>query len=61
MISQWGKDLAGLPLVPRASADAPYDIELPLSSVARGEFLIAITASSGDEVVRAFVPIRVTR
>ena len=42
-ISQWGKDLAELPLVARTSPDAPYDIELPLSSVARGEFLIAIT------------------
>jgi VWFA-related protein len=61
MISQWGKDLAALPLVARASADAPYDLDLPLSSVARGEFLIAITATSGSETVRAFVPIRITR
>ena len=61
LISQWGKDLAALPLVARTSPDAPYDIELPLSSVARGEFLIAITATAGDESARVMVPIRVTR
>jgi VWFA-related protein len=61
MISQWGKELAALPLVPRPSADAPYDLELPLSSVARGDFLIAITAAAGEQSTRAFVPIRVIR
>jgi VWFA-related protein len=61
LISQWGKDLAALPLVARTSPDAPYDIELPLSSVARGEFLIAITATAGDQSTRVMVPIRVTR
>ena len=61
MISQWGKDLAELPLVPRTSADAPYDLELPLSSVARGDFLIAITAAAGEQTTRALVPFRVIR
>ena len=70
IVSQWGKNLADLPLA-RKTADqngdgAPtaatdYEIDLPLSSVARGEFLIAITAGSGADTVRAFVPFRVTR
>ena len=61
IISQWGKDLADLPLAARASASAPYELDLPLSSVARGDFLIAITAASGTESVRVFVPLRITR
>jgi hypothetical protein len=61
MISQWGKALAPLPLAARTSTDAPYDLDLPLSSVARGDFLIAITAAAGSERVSAFVPIRISR
>jgi VWFA-related protein len=61
MTSQWGKDLAELPLSPRAASDAPYEIELPLATVARGEFLIAISAAAGADASRVFVPIRVVR
>jgi VWFA-related protein len=60
MLSQWGKDLAALPLTRPAEAGA-YEIDLPLSSVARGEFLIAVTAASGTDRVRAFVPLRIAR
>jgi VWFA-related protein len=61
IVSQWGKDLAELPLVPRATGVGPYEIDLPLSSVARGDFLIAVSASAGTDTTRAFVPIRVVR
>jgi hypothetical protein len=61
IISQWGKDLAELPLLPHAAADAPYEIELPLTSVARGDYLIAITAAAGADTARALVPVRVVR
>ncbi len=61
MISQWGKDLAELPLTRRAPDQNHYEIDLPLSSVARGEFLIAISAAAGQESVRTFVPMRVVR
>jgi hypothetical protein len=61
IISQWGKDLAELPLLPHASPGAPYEIELPLTSVARGDYLIAVSAAAGNETARAFVPIRVVR
>jgi VWFA-related protein len=59
--SQWGKDLAELPILPHASPDVPFEIELPLTSVARGDYLIAITATNGTDTSRAFVPIRVLR
>jgi VWFA-related protein len=61
IISQWGKDLADLPIVPPTPEDAHHEIDLPLSSVARGEFLIAITVTAGSEHVRTFVPLRVVR
>ena len=61
IISQWGKDLAELPLSPRAANDGPYEIDLPLSSIAKGDYLIAISASAGAERTRALVPIRVVR
>jgi hypothetical protein len=61
ILSQWGKDLAELPLVPRPAGDGPYEIDLPLSSVARGDYLIALSASAGGDHARALVPIRVVR
>ena len=61
ILSQWGKDLAELPLVPRTTGDGPYEIDLPLSSVARGDFLIAVSATAGADTTRVFVPIRVVR
>jgi VWFA-related protein len=60
MISQWGKDLAELPLAPR-TGDGPYEIELPLATVARGEFLVAISAAAGAHSTRAVVPLRIVR
>jgi VWFA-related protein len=61
IISQWGKDLSELPVVRRTPDGIHYEIDLPLSSVARGEFLIAITATAGSDTARALVPIRITR
>jgi VWFA-related protein len=61
MLSQWGKDLAELPLTRPPQLPSAYEIDLPLSSVARGEFLISVTASSGADRARAFVPLRVAR
>jgi VWFA-related protein len=61
IISQWGKDLAELPLLPRATPDAPYELELPLTSVARGDYLIAVSAEAGADRPRMVMPIRVVR
>jgi VWFA-related protein len=61
IVSQWGKDLSELPLT-RLAPDGPeYELDLPLTSVARGDFLLSFTAKSGAEAVRTFVPIRVLR
>jgi VWFA-related protein len=61
MLSQWGKDLAELPLTRPPQQASAYEIDLPLSAVARGEFLIAVTAATGADRVRAFIPLRVAR
>jgi VWFA-related protein len=61
VFSQWGKDLAELPIAPRASGDAPYEIDLPLSTVARGDYLVAISAAAGNEHPRILVPVRIVR
>jgi VWFA-related protein len=60
-LSQWGKELAELPLVRRSPEESRYELDLPLSTVARGEFVIAIGASSADKTARVLVPIRITR
>jgi VWFA-related protein len=61
ILSQWGKDLAELPLTRPPQQASSYEIDLPLSTIARGEYLISVTAGAGAERVRAFVPIRVSR
>ena len=50
-----------MPIAPRASGDAPYEIDLPLSTVARGDYLVAISAAAGSERVRILVPVRIVR
>jgi VWFA-related protein len=60
LTSQWGKDLTELPLTRVSDADQ-YELDLPLTSVARGDFMIALTATAGETVARAIVPIRIVR
>jgi VWFA-related protein len=64
IVSQWGKDLVPLTLTRRpaeGSHGSQYEIDLSLSSVARGDFLIAISATAGADAVRTFVPLRILR
>ena len=44
-----------------AAAGAGHQLDLPLSNLASGEFLIAIVARTATERVETFVPIRVGR
>jgi hypothetical protein len=53
-----GATLLELPVAKTAEAGS-YQIELPLTSLARGDYLIAVAAARGDERARALVPIRV--
>ena len=39
--------------------EAGYQIELPLTSIARGDYLVAVAAAHGEERTRALVPLRV--
>ncbi len=54
-----GKTLLELPLVPLAGGRTSYQVELPLASIARGDYLIVVAASHEEERARAVVPVRV--
>jgi len=54
-----GKTLLELPIVPLAGVRTSYQVELPLASIARGDYLIVVAASHEEERARALVPVRV--
>jgi VWFA-related protein len=56
-----GAPLLALPVTGGADGQAIYQVELPLASNARGDYLIAVEAASGDEKARRLVPLRVVR
>ena len=49
-----------LAVTPIAARPGTYQIDLPLSSVAPGDYVIGVEATKGDEHVETFVAIRVT-
>ena len=61
IVSQWGKDLSELPLTRLTPEGPEYELDLPLTSVARGDFLLSFTAKSGTEAARTLVPFRILR
>jgi hypothetical protein len=54
-----GAPLRPLPVAAVEGVAAAYQIDLPLASIARGDFLVAVTAVRGDEQTRTLVPLRV--
>jgi VWFA-related protein len=52
---------AGAPLLelPVVRLKEGHQLEIPLASIARGDYLIAVAAAHGDERTRALVPLRV--
>ena len=52
-----GTALLELPVVKLAGVG--YQVEVPLASIARGDYLIAVAAAHGEERTRALVPVRV--
>ncbi|HEY0876201.1 MAG TPA: VWA domain-containing protein [Vicinamibacterales bacterium] len=56
LVDRRGKRLTELPFT-RSSAG--WTLDLPLQSIARGEYLIAVDASAGETRSTAYVPIRV--
>ena len=57
LIDRRGKRLTDLPFT-RTAAGARLD--LPLQSIARGEYLLAIEATAGEVKAAAYVPLRIT-
>jgi hypothetical protein len=59
LISKSGTTLVALPVAAVADHPGLYQIDFPLSSIASGEFVIALEASLGDDRAEAMVGIRV--
>jgi VWFA-related protein len=59
LTSKAGTTLLELPVAKMAGAETAYQIDLPLASIARGDYLIAVAAAHGEERTRALVPLRV--
>jgi hypothetical protein len=59
LVGRTGRQLVTLPIAPVPGRTAAYQIDLPLSSVAPGDYVIAVEASRGTEHAETFVAIRV--
>jgi hypothetical protein len=60
LVGPRGTTLAELPIHSEGEG-AGFRLDLPLSSLATGEFLIAIAARTPAERVETFVPLRISR
>ena len=58
LLNRSGTPLATLPVAPWPGAPGTYQLEVPLGSVARGEYLLEIAAARGADRVRALAPFR---
>jgi VWFA-related protein len=59
LVGRQGQRLNSLPIAPLAGRAGSYQIDLPLSSVAPGDYVIALDALKGERHAEAFVAIRV--
>jgi len=59
LLSRSGAALKTLPAAPPRSSMDAYEVDLPLASMARGDFLIAIEATAGDDHAEALIPLRI--
>ena len=57
LLSRLGAKLANMPL--RKTTNGPYEIDLPIASVARGEYVFEIDASHGSDQAKALLSFRV--
>jgi len=58
LLSRRGDSLASLPFAAVAGQKNVYEIDLPIGSIARGEYLIAIDAAHDADHARTLVPFR---
>jgi VWFA-related protein len=59
LTNKGGTTLLELPVTKPEGLKGLYQIELPLASIARGDYLVAVAAAHGEERTRALVPLRV--
>jgi VWFA-related protein len=59
LTNKTGGTLLELPIVPMPGGENVYQVELPMASIARGDYLLAVAAQHGEERTRALVPVRV--
>jgi hypothetical protein len=59
LTNKGGTTLLDLPVMKPEGLRGLYQLELPLTSIARGDYLVAIAAAHGEERTRALVPLRV--
>jgi VWFA-related protein len=59
LMTRAGGTLISLPVAAIPERPGRYQIDLPLSATARGEFMIAIEAASSGEQVQSIVPLRI--
>ena len=59
LLSRRGDELRKLTITPPGDAGQVYEIDVPLASMARGDFLIAIGAVAGEYRAEALLPLRV--
>ena len=61
LLSRAGQKMSDLTVTPPATPDALYQMDLPLSGLAPGEYVVEITAGAeGGGEVREFVGMRIT-
>jgi VWFA-related protein len=61
LVDRRGKRLTDLPFRTDAEKPASWLIDLPLTSIARGEYLVAIELISGAERSAAYIPLRIAQ
>jgi VWFA-related protein len=59
LVNRSGVDGAPIPVAARG--EGRFEIDLPLSSIARGEWLLAITATAGEDRAEAMLPFRIAQ
>jgi Ca-activated chloride channel family protein len=59
LVNRGGVDGASIPVVARG--EGRFEVDLPLSNIARGEWLLAIDAASGEDRAQAMLPFRIAQ
>jgi hypothetical protein len=59
LLTRTGSPLVALPIASFGRSDVTYQVDFPLSSTARGDYLVAVEAAHDDDRARLLVPIRV--